>query len=147
MEFSNHTFDAVISFGVLGYTADPRKAFAKISRVVKKDGVVTIWLFKDPGFPLNAIHRLISTLLRRLPRKLAFILCGVLAPILWIVPNKSGITLRTASWKECAEIIAVNFLYPVSFFNEQQIHQWCEEEQYAEWRFVQDEPVTVRAKR
>ena len=147
LEFPDRTFDAVISFGVLGYTADPRKAFAEISRVVKKDGIVTIWLFENPGFPLNAIHRLISTFLRCIPGKLAFILCGFLAPILWIVPNKSGVTLSTASWKECAEIIAVNFLYPVFFFNEQQIHQWCEKEQWAEWRFERDAPVTVSGRR
>ena len=145
LPFADQEFDAVFSFGVLGYTGDARLGFQEMTRVLRKGGRSGLWLFERQSNSAQMMHRVLSRALRALPGPLARLACYLLAPVLWFVPNKSGIHPGNSSWKQCAEIMAVNLLYLVDFFEREELEAWHEEEGFSQVECVEGSPLTFYA--
>ncbi|MBX3256070.1 MAG: class I SAM-dependent methyltransferase [Chitinophagaceae bacterium] len=72
LPFANGVFDIVYSSGVLHHNPDTKAAFSKVSALVKKGGILCIWLYKPFN---NGIHRIMLGLrgiTTKLPLKLQF---------------------------------------------------------------------------
>lgn len=107
--FKPEAFDAAYSQGVLHHTADTRGAFDRVARLVKRDGLLAVWVYGSPGswrsFSTNPLkpgrrwlkavlplvwlvvwaRRILSDALRvvttRLPVPLLYLLCYPLAAL------------------------------------------------------------------
>lgn len=47
--FKSGVFDAVYSQGVIHHTADTRRAFDNLAELVKRDGLLSVWVYGTPG--------------------------------------------------------------------------------------------------
>lgn len=145
LPFADNVFDAVFSFGVLGYTPQPKQGFAEMHRVLKPGGFSGIWLYPRQAKLSQALHAMCRIFLNTLPAKLARMSCYALAPLLWVVPTKSNVSLSNSTWRECAEIVAVNLLYPVQFFTDKEVEAWHRALRFSSWSSVPGAPITVYA--
>ena len=57
LPFENNTFDIVISSGVIHHTADPNKAFSELARVLKKDGILILYVYNNYAHFFSNIRR------------------------------------------------------------------------------------------
>lgn len=74
-------FDYVYSLGVIHHTPDPAAAFARIARLVRADGHLSVWVYEDNGwrnYPTDFFWRKITT---RLPQPVLYYLCHIAVPL------------------------------------------------------------------
>lgn len=80
LPFTHQSFDIIYSIGVLHHTSHPEKAFLSLVPLLKKNGVITIWVYQDFG----GIQGRLSDMLRRATTKmngrLLYILCWLAVP-------------------------------------------------------------------
>jgi SAM-dependent methyltransferase/uncharacterized protein YbaR (Trm112 family) len=94
--FREEAFDFIYSIGVLHHTPNTKKAFKSISRLVKKKGRISIWVYQlwvSPELKVKykrvfaKIQELIFNNVRkittRLPHKLLHYLCYIAIPLGW----------------------------------------------------------------
>ncbi len=53
LPFKEGIFDFIYSIGVLHHTPDPKKAFSLLPRLLKKGGVISIWVYSNDGLYLK----------------------------------------------------------------------------------------------
>ncbi|MBX2923503.1 MAG: methyltransferase domain-containing protein [Chitinophagaceae bacterium] len=98
LPFANGSFDIVYSSGVLHHNPDTKAAFSKVSALVKKGGILCVWLYKPFH---NSIHKVmlgLRNITTRLPLKLQFWLYFfTLLPIHKIMGLLKG---KSKSWRE-----------------------------------------------
>lgn len=108
LPYEDNSFDAVFSFGVLAYTDDPYHSFSELCRVVRKGGMVGVWLYpKTRGIKgaLFSFVRKTCQLAGPLGRRL---IADSIVLFLGLLPTSSGLSLRNATWGQCREIVLVN---------------------------------------
>lgn len=101
----DNTFHFAYSFGVLHHTVNPKKSLLEISRVLKKNGPVFLYLYeKHSGNPLKYFALKIITLLRsvtvRLSPKVLYIFSLILSPFIFMffsIPAKVLIKFKATS--------------------------------------------------
>ncbi len=49
LPFRNRQFDVIYSLGVLHHTPDPRQAFLNLVNCLKKEGIISVWLYGAAG--------------------------------------------------------------------------------------------------
>ena len=119
------TYDIVFSFGVVAYTSNPQGCFGEMCRVCKPGGWVGVWVYPQ--------RHGIGGLIFRLTR----FLCGVvgdfwtrriadlIVPFLGLLPTRSNLNLRNATWQQCREVVLVNIApQQLSFFTHDEIASW-----------------------
>lgn len=109
-------FDRVISFGVLAYLDDPWKGLSEMVRVTRVGGWVGIWIYPDPAGVLGMLFKLARSITCRLPSPLQARVADIIVPFLGLLPTKSGLSLKSASWAACREVALVNIAPPHLFF-------------------------------
>lgn len=125
LPFPDQTFDASFSFGSLMYTDNPRRALLEMVRVTKAGGWIGLWVYPPPagmaGKAFLGVRKLCGLLGTRFTRSMAHLL----VPFLGMLPTRSGVSLRNASWRQCLEVVLVN-LAPVqiSFESESVVCTW-----------------------
>lgn len=84
LPFRHDSFDIIYSIGVLHHTVDPERAFLSLIPFLKKDAVVTIWVYQD----FRGIQRRWSDMLRtvttKMNRQLLYALCWLALPAYYI---------------------------------------------------------------
>ena len=55
LPFCEHTFDIIYSFGVLHHTPDTKQAFCAITKTLKTDGFISLWVYGKAGTYENFI--------------------------------------------------------------------------------------------
>ena len=78
--FADATFDAVFSIGVLHHTPNTRRAFERLTRLVKPGGVIAIWLYSGYGSAKWTVSDLLRRWTWRLPRRTLHALAHVAVP-------------------------------------------------------------------
>ena len=74
--FSQGSFDAIYSIGVLHHTSDPEAAFDKLVPLLKKGGEVAVWVYAKPRLPiLSDFYRIFTC---RMPWSLVLALSRLL---------------------------------------------------------------------
>jgi hypothetical protein len=93
---------------VLAYTASPEGSFAELCRVTRPGGLVGVWVYPRPrglsGLLLRCTRGVCGLLGPWLQRRVA----DLIVPLLGLLPARSGLSLRNASWAECREVVLVN---------------------------------------
>lgn len=109
------TFYFAYSFGVLHHTISPEKSLLEISRVLKKDGPVFLYLYeKHSDNPIKYFALKIVALLRtvtiKLPPRLLYIFSVILSPFIFIVFSLPAKVLMSFKATRClAEKLPFNF--------------------------------------
>lgn len=125
LPFGDGQFDAVFSFGVLGYTEDPFHSFSELCRVTKVGGLLGVWMYpKVSGmiwYILSFIRKVCRVTRPIGPRLIA----DCIVPFLGILPTCSKLSLANASWRQCREVVLVNIVPTQLFFPEPpEIEDW-----------------------
>lgn len=90
MPIKDNIFDFAYSFGVLHHTVNPRKCLLEISRVLKKDGPVFLYLYEDHADnPLKFIALKMITGIRGItvmfPSRGMYLLSWIFSPVVFIL--------------------------------------------------------------
>jgi SAM-dependent methyltransferase len=80
MPFRDGVFDLAYSIGVLHHTPDPRAAFDRVARAVKKGGQLAIYVYSRYGLGVHTSD-LLRKLTTRLPVGVMFYLAAVAVPL------------------------------------------------------------------
>lgn len=146
--FKYKIFDLVFSIGVIHHTPDPKKAFKSLSRVVKKNGLYSLWIYPCRPNLLGNISKILRMITIKLPKKALYLLSYMLVPTLYFIkPYNNYIkpNLSNTSWEECAQIL-FDFYGPIyqKHYKLREIKEWFIEEGYKHIEFGMS-PLSVVA--
>jgi SAM-dependent methyltransferase len=81
LPFRPGTFDAIYSIGVLHHTPDTRQAFLALSPLLKKGGLIAIWVYAWAGDYSRNLDRVRACTVG-IPHRILYGLCCVIVPLL-----------------------------------------------------------------
>lgn len=105
LPFRTKIFDFVWSFGVIHHTSNTRSAFNKLTKLLKQEGALSIWVYPKGSVVWEISQSLIRSLTTRLPPMILYYLCFIPVPLLSIVKTFSGTSLKNSNWRQCAQVI------------------------------------------
>lgn len=90
LNFEDKRFDIIYSFGVFHHTIDPIKCIREAHRVLKKNGVIFLYLYsshEDLFFKRIGIffETIIMSFIKFLPTILQNLICIILSPFCWMI--------------------------------------------------------------
>jgi ubiquinone/menaquinone biosynthesis C-methylase UbiE len=136
LKYDDDCFDIVFSYGVIAYMPDPQKALRELSRVVRPNGLIGIWVYPKPKRISYHFLILLRFILIKLPLFISTSLLNALVPFIGMMPTNSKVSLKNASFKQCREILMVNLLPPHLIFPT--------EDEVAEWFKASNTSITCR---
>lgn len=108
LPYKDNSFDVVFSYGVLSYTGNIQQGIREMVRVCKTGGMIGLWVFPDMKGPLKILFNATRTLCK-IPVISHLVINGIVVALPFL-PLRSGVNLGNATWKQCAEVVAVNIL-------------------------------------
>jgi len=105
LPLSGAHFDLVYCNGVLPFLPEPEKGFEALASTLKKEGMLRIWVYPKGGKLWETSQNMLRGVLSRLPPRLLYYLCFVPVPLLSFVKTYSGTSLKTSSWRQCAQVV------------------------------------------
>ena len=128
LPYKDLSYDIVFSFGVLGYTKNPKKGFSEMVRVCKKGGKIGLWLYPKKKGLLGVIFNITRWISIHSHDFLKKRIADIIVPFLSFLPTQSGLNLSNANWKQCREVVMVNIAPEnLIFFEEELILKWFDE--------------------
>lgn len=98
LPFANNTFDILYSSGVLHHTKDTCQALHLINPVLKKGGLICLWLYHPQKSIIHNLLLQIRKITKRMPLKVAFVFLSVfLFPFSFLfkkIKNKRTVNYR-----------------------------------------------------
>jgi len=144
MPFPDQTFDATFSFGVLGYSSDPARAFAEMCRVTRVGGMIGVWLFPKKTGLAGAAFGSVRWLCGLTGSWGTYALANAIVPFLFFLPTRSKVHLLNSSWKQCLEVVLVNIQPTMLYFPTREIVlQWFSENSIEVIAEDSSEPITL----
>lgn len=110
LPYADESFDVVFSYGVLYYTGDMERGFKEMVRVCRSGGLVGLWVFPEAHGVLGRLFKLTRQVCHAAGPVVSKAIVNCIVPFLPMLPVRSGVSLSNASWRQCAEVIAVNLL-------------------------------------
>jgi len=140
-------FDLVFANGVIHHTGDTRDAFRRLAALVRAGGYLGVWVYPVRHRAWEAAQRAIRAITTRLPPRLLARLAYVPVPLLAVFPAYSGTSLRTASWRQCAQVV-YDFYAPryQTHHRPDEVTAWFREEGFGAIAVMPD-PLSVTGKR
>jgi ubiquinone/menaquinone biosynthesis C-methylase UbiE len=144
LPFKDESFDAVFSFGVLGYTSNPTKAFKEKIRVLKTGGKLGVWLYPQKkgifGF-LFSLFRFISNNSNDFFKAR---ISDFIVPFLYFLPTRSGLNLSNSTYSQCREVVMVNIAPDnLIFFDKQDVFNWFKKNNIQIDFEDEENPITI----
>ncbi|HZZ82722.1 MAG TPA: class I SAM-dependent methyltransferase [Gemmataceae bacterium] len=127
LPFVDNTFDAVFSFGVLGYTSTPQRAFSEMCRVTRPGGMIGLWVYPDRQTFSMRLFRMVRWLAEITGSWGKYLLANAIVPFLPVLPTRSKVHLGNATWKQCREVVMVNFYPGLYFPTRDEVRRWFED--------------------
>lgn len=90
LPFRSETFDVIYSIGVLHHTPDTGKAFACLPHLLKRTGIVAIWVYVEAGEYSRRLDR-VRTLTVHIPRFPLYTICWIMVPLLQTMARVPGL--------------------------------------------------------
>lgn len=132
MPLRSNSIHYTFSTGVIHHTPDPRKAFHNLSDITKKDGKMFIWVYPKEGILWEITQKMLRTIFTRLPARVLYYLCFIPVPLLSFVKTYSSTSLKTASWRQCAQVIYDWYSPKYQFhYSEAELKNWFVEEKFS----------------
>jgi ubiquinone/menaquinone biosynthesis C-methylase UbiE len=127
LPLKKESIDILISYGVIAYLKNPKKALREFHRVLKKRGKLGIWVYLKPRGLKGIIFDFIRKITLISGEWVAYRIADCIIPFLFILPVDSKINLMNASWRQCREIVLVN-IQPkdLIFPSEKKLVYWIE---------------------
>lgn len=116
LPFRPDMFDACYSFGVLALTPDPRQALSELVRVTKPEGLVGLWFFESRSALVKTGLRALRRVSRLLGPSGTTLVANMIVPFYGLLPTRSGLSLRNASWRQTGEALMSNLTPPYLHF-------------------------------
>ncbi len=140
-------FDVVFSNGVIHHTGDTRMAFRRMAELVRLGGYLGVWVYPFRSRLWEAMQAIVRAVTTRVPARLLYYLCYLPVPLLSVFPAYSGTSLKTASWRQCAQVV-FDFYAPrhQTHHHPEEIAGWFREEGFDNIRVMPD-AVSVTGKR
>lgn len=82
--FDKETFDFIYSFGVLHHTPDCNTAFKQISRLLKKESSISIFVYSSYNKGIMYASDAIRKITTRIPKRLLYYFCCISIPLYYI---------------------------------------------------------------
>jgi perosamine synthetase len=144
LPFSNNEFDIVFSYGVIGYTTSPKDAFFEMTRVLKDDGKLGLWVYPDRSGVGGGIFKIVRRLCSVGGSVVANCISNMIVPLLSFLPTASKMHLGNSKWSECKEVVMVNIAPDeLHFFNRDEIRGWCCDRNINIVEDDDSEPITI----
>ncbi|MDD5681084.1 MAG: methyltransferase domain-containing protein [Candidatus Omnitrophica bacterium] len=105
LPLKKESFDYIFCSGVIHHTAHPQKTFSNLVSSLKKGGVIFIWVYPKQSVLWESSQKFLRSFLTRLPSRVLYYLCFIPVPLLSFVKTYSNTSLKTASWRQCAQVI------------------------------------------
>lgn len=148
LKYDDCCFDMVLSYGVIAYLCDPQSALRELSRVVRPNGLIGIWVFPRPKGISYHVLILLRSILKKLPLFISTAFLNVLVPFMGMMPTNSKVSLKSASWKQCREILMVNLLPANLIFpTEEEVAAWFRTSHMDIICCETDMPITIWGKK
>lgn len=128
----NNSIHYTFSTGVIHHTPDPREAFHNLSLVTRKGGMMFIWVYPKEGILWEVSQKTLRAILTRLPARMLYYLCFIPVPLLSFVKTYSSTSLKTASWRQCAQVIYDWYSPKYQFhYSEEELKNWFVKENFS----------------
>lgn len=125
MPLKQECVDYVFCSGVTHHTPNPWTAFNNLVRSLKKGGMIFIWVYPKQGVLWEVSQKLLRAVLTKLHPKILYYLCFLPVPLLYAVRTYSSTSLRTASWRQCAQVIYDWYSPKYQFhYTEEELKEW-----------------------
>jgi SAM-dependent methyltransferase len=148
LPFRDESFDLVYAYGVVAYTENPRLCLAELARVTRRGGLVGIWVAPRYGGVGGAALTIVRALCQAIGRRGTLVVANALVPFLGLLPTASGLSLRSAGWRACREVVLVNIsLKRLAFPRRDEIVTWVVGAGLCVISEPADAPVTIWAQR
>ncbi|MFQ6082591.1 MAG: class I SAM-dependent methyltransferase [Candidatus Aminicenantia bacterium] len=135
LSFKENTFDIVWAWGTIHHTEDPYKAMEELIRVLKKDGIFFMALYKKTK--LTFIHEIIRRVLIKTPRKswtiLSKIMAFFLSPIVFLFKKRE----KSRKGEKLEELILDWYFVPIRhYFYPERIKSFLEKRNFIIEKFL-----------
>ena len=128
----NNSISYTFSTGVIHHTPDPKKAFVNLSNITKKGGMMFIWVYPKEGILWEVSQKALRAVLTRLPARFLYYLCFIPVPLLSFVKTYSSTSLRSANWRQCAQVIYDWYSPKYQFhYSEDELKNWFAQEGFS----------------
>ena len=144
LPFKDNHFDAVYSYGVLGYTDDPKESFQQLVKKTKRKGLIGIWLFPETKGMAGLAFNMARKWCRITGKLGTALLANLIVPFLGLLPTRSKLSLLNANWKQCREVVLVN-IAPSQLYlpDKEEIIDWFNEEKVKILHDDESNPITI----
>jgi SAM-dependent methyltransferase len=144
LPFADNTFDLVVSFGVIAYTADPIGAFGELCRVCKPEGRIAIWIYPKSAGLSGLAFSMVRQLCQLLGSSGTGLLAHCIVPFLGMLPTRSKMHLGNASWRQCHEVVMVNIQPKQMIFpTQKEVESWFSQNGIRILGHDSDNPITL----
>jgi|Deesub1362B_J571_1020462.scaffolds.fasta_scaffold01103_9 ubiquinone/menaquinone biosynthesis C-methylase UbiE len=129
LPFEDNTFDIVWAWGTIHHTEDPYKAMNELIRVLKKDGIFFLTLYRKTG--LTFIHEIMRRILVKTPKKTWTLLSKVMAFLLWPIVFLFKKREKSRKGEKLEELILDWYFVPIRYyFDPQEIKSFLEKRNF-----------------
>ncbi len=114
LPFKTNKFNGIYSYGVLHHTKQPSKSLLEIKRVLKKDGLLLLYLYSNHKSNFTkrtwvVIEKIIMSILNLAPYKVRIIFCIGITPISWILFTVPSLIIKKAGYIRLSQKIPLNW--------------------------------------
>jgi ubiquinone biosynthesis O-methyltransferase len=135
LPFEDNSFDIVWAWGTIHHTENPYKAMEELIRVLKKDGIFFLTLYKKTQ--LTFIHEIIRKILIRTPKGTWTTLSKIMAVFLWPVVFFFKKREKSRKGEKLEELILDWYFVPIRhYFYPQEIKKYLEERNFIIEKFL-----------
>lgn len=92
--------DFSFAIGVIHHTPDPRKAFFELTRMLRPEGELLIWVYPKEGFVFETLSGALRVCTTRLPAQAVYFLSYLLVPMLYIKKPYADSSPSRNTWHE-----------------------------------------------
>tara|TARA_Y100001968_G_scaffold332622_1_gene391522 strand:+ start:2616 stop:3581 length:966 start_codon:yes stop_codon:yes gene_type:complete len=159
LPLADEQFDFIYSYGVIHHTKNPLKAFKECRRILKKHGLIYLYVYSNHSQnfikKLGIIcERLIMEILILLPRKLRILFCIIITPMVWIAFTLPARIIRRIGMVKTSQTIPFywgkgpfsilpdikdRFLAPVNHrFSKKSLHKMLEQANIESIKSIED---------
>lgn len=144
LAISDNIYDLVFAFGVVAYTHNPRRCFTELCRVCKPGGWVGLWMYPRLGGLGGFVFDLTRRVCQRVGHFWTRRIADLIVPFLGVLPTRSKLSLRNATWHQCQEVVLVNIApRQLAFFSRDEVATWFEDHDLDIEYEDRNNPITI----
>ena len=135
LPFRNEVFDIVWAWGTVHHTEDPKKAMEELIRVLKKDGILFLAIYKKTG--MTPVHEIIRRTLIKFPEKTWIPISRTMACVLEPFVRAFKKREKARKGETLEELILDWYFVPIRFYyTPEEIREFLEKRDFIIEKFL-----------